>query len=181
MRHLRESLVLVLALVALGCGDKDGKVGKTGGDEAPTGTLPAELIVTAAPADAKDVLAVKKDAKEGDEVTILGVIGGDVKPFVDKRAVVTLVDKSVPSCKDNEGDGCPTPWDYCCVPPEELTAASATVQVLDADGKPLKVGLNAGAKLKPYDVVVVRGKVGPRVEGNLTINATAIYVQGPKN
>jgi len=142
--------------------------------------LPKSLWATAKIEGAKEILAVKADAKEGDLVTLRGVIGGAEKPFVDGRAVAMLVDMSVPTCADN-GESCPTPWDYCCVPKDEKAKAMATIQVVDDAGNPLKVSLASGNQLKPHAVVTVQGKVGPRPDANvLVINVTSIHVDAQK-
>src|SRR5690348_16160813 len=84
--------------------------------------LPAGLILKEAPAGAKDVSVLKKDAKEGDEVVIRGQVGGDEKPFVNKRAIMRIVDMKLPACNAKPGDSCKTPWDFCCETPEAIKA-----------------------------------------------------------
>ena len=184
MTAIRSILVTMLLVTLAGCGDGNDK--KVSNDKAtpntpgPAVSLPADLLVSTTPGEAKNIVDLKKDAKEGDEVVVRGVVGGDTNPFVANRAMVSLIDMAVPTCKEN-GEECPTPWDYCCVPQEELTKAKATVQVVGKNGFPLKVALSSGQKLKPYDVIVVRGKVGARPSGDvLVVNATSIYVEGSK-
>src|SRR5262245_464519 len=60
--------------------------------------LPAGMVLTAAPADARNVVEAKDKAKAGDEVIVQGVIGGRVQPFVEERAIFQLVDTSLPMC-----------------------------------------------------------------------------------
>ena len=57
---------------------------------------------------------MRGSAKEGDEVTIVGRIGGDVKPWIDGQAAFMLVDSKLKPCNEQGDDGCATPWDYCC-------------------------------------------------------------------
>lgn len=182
MTSSRFALLTLVLITMTGCGDGGNKNPSTGNPaSASTGSLPDGLIVATKIEGSKSITELKKDAKEGDEVILRGVVGGDVKPFVANRAMVSVIDYAVVSCKDN-GEECPTPWDYCCTPQDELTKGRATIQVVGSDGHPLKVALDAGQKIKPYDVIVVRGKVGPRpVADVLTINATAIHVEGAKN
>ena len=52
------------------------------------------------PADAKSVVDVRKAAKDGDEVTIIGRIGGDVDPWVKGRAAFLIVDHSLEPCSE---------------------------------------------------------------------------------
>lgn len=143
--------------------------------------LPASLRLGAAPDAARGVKDVKASAKEGDEVVIRGRIGGSRAPFVDGRAMMTLVDlDGVTSCAAMEmgGDGCETPWDYCCEPAEVLVPHTATVQVVGPDARPLAVDIRKLEGLEPLKVVVVKGVVGPRPDpAVLIVNATGIYVE----
>lgn len=142
----------------------------------PTG-LPENFFLESEPAGAKVVEEVKKTAKEGDTVTIQGRIGGSVYPFVENRAVFTIVGPGLLACSDREDDHCKTPWDYCCDPRDEILRHSATIQVTDAAGKPLKVGLKGQAGLKELSTVTVVGKVTHAGEKALIITATAMHVK----
>jgi hypothetical protein len=176
-------LVAALAFVTPACGDghdhsHDGH--DHDHDHAPKTAaepLPAGLQLAAAPAGAVDVKALKPAAKEGDEVVIRGRIG-TLTPFVEGYAAMTIVDPSLVPCNEMEmEDGCKTPWDYCCTAPEEITASSATIQVVGADGRPLRSDLSA-AGYKPLSWVVVKGKVGARPDPKvLVVNATGIFVE----
>jgi len=139
--------------------------------------LPAGLILKEAPAGAKDVSALKKDAKEGDDVVIRGQIGGDKAPFVNKRAIMRIMDMKLPACNTKPGDDCKTPWDFCCETPETLKANSATIECCNADGKPLKVELKGMNGIDNLSVVVVKGKVTSRIGDNLIIQASGIFVE----
>ena len=165
-------------LVLAGCESSSEK--KTSGEQVsshPSAALPAGLILTAAPADAQNVIEAKKKAKTGDDIVVRGKIGGQVKPFVEGRAVFQLVDSSLPTCNMTPGDTCETPWDYCCEPKDQIAAKSMTVQVVGEDGKPLKIDLNGHDELKPMARVVVRGKVAERPdEKTLTLQAKGIFV-----
>jgi len=75
-------------------------------------------------------------------------------------------------------DHCPTPWDYCCESPENLTANSATVEVVGADGRALRAALRGWNGLQPLKTVVVKGVVGPRpAPGVFVVRATGIFVE----
>jgi hypothetical protein len=140
--------------------------------------LPASLIVTAEPQGAKEVTEVRKSAADGDEVVVRGVIGGSTEPFVAERAVLQLMDRGVKSCAEMEGDKCPTPWDYCCEPKEQIAANSITVQVLDAKGQPLRAELKGVGGMKPLSEVSVKGKVKKSPDGKaVMVNASEVYVK----
>ncbi len=146
---------------------------------APTAAvLPASLFLTEVPAGAKEVKAAKADAKVGDTITLHGRIGGSVDPFVDGRAVFTLMDMALPACNDNPDDHCTTPWDYCCETKSDIAANAATIQVTGADGLPLKTGLKGAGDLKELDELVVVGKVTQAEAGKLlVVKAEGIYRQ----
>lgn len=138
--------------------------------------LPAGLWLKAAPADARPVAEVKKSAQAGQDVVVFGRIGGRKDPFVAGRAMFMLADAGIPSCREKHEDGCPTPWDFCCEPKETILAGTTTVQVVDADGKPLKCSLGPEQGLKPLANVVVAGRIASAGD-NVVIDATGIYVE----
>src|SRR5688500_13591492 len=59
----------------------------------------------------KAVVKVRKEAKNGEEIVVVGRIGGRVNPWVKGAAAFSIVDEAVRSCDQIEGDNCPTPWD----------------------------------------------------------------------
>jgi hypothetical protein len=138
--------------------------------------IPDHVWLATAPAGAKTVAEVKKTAAEGADVVVFGRIGGGKAPFVEGRALFMLADRSLASCVEKHGPGCTTPWDYCCEPKEQVRAGTTTIQVVGADGKPLKTGLEGVHGLKPLTEVVIAGKVATAGE-NVVINATGIYVK----
>ena len=175
--NLLACVVLVtFALLTLnGCADSDDTDADSGGQSV---SLPETLFLTAAPQGARSITDLKANAKEGDEVVVRAVIGGRKEPFVVNRAVMTVVAADVTNACLVEGDPCATPWDYCCVPPEQLLQNMATVQIVGPDARPLTVDLNRVGRLKPLKTVVIRGTVGPRTDpSSLVINATGIFVE----
>ena len=149
-------------------------------DERPVvaAAWPDDLFVDAAPEGALRITEVKPTAAVGDVVTVRGRVGGALHPFVEGRAVMTIADpEAIDACDARENDPCETPWDYCCEPLEEIVAATATVQVAGADGRPLHAALNGAGGLAPHTPVVVRGKVAQTGDGGvLVIDAESIHV-----
>ena len=142
-------------------------------------SLPAGLILTAAPAESKGVAAAKSGAKVGDAVVLRGKIGGSKEPFVSGRAVFTIMDLELPSCADNPDDKCPTPWDYCCETSATIAANAATIQVVDQAGAVVKADMKGAPGLKPLSEVIVVGTVAQTDQnGTLVINASGIYPVG---
>jgi hypothetical protein len=175
---------MVVVLVVLSGCDRGSDAGHGNGagpqSSAAGDALPAGLAVQAAPAGAKDVAAVRAEAKAGDEVVVRGRVGGSLSPFVEGRASFQLVDASLHACGEGTAmDECKTPWDYCCDDPKELAAHSASIQVTGPDGKPLHVGLRGFAGLKPLSRATVKGVVARAADsGALVINASGIHVDG---
>jgi hypothetical protein len=166
-------------------------IGCDGGDETPATPAPAQstagsaaalpggLFLNNAPDGAVELAALKKTAKPGDEVVVRGRVAGSADPFAPNRAILTLLDSAVKTCEQMPGDSCATPWDACCEPRESLQANTATVQVVDADGKPLRATLRGAGGIDPLKELIVVGKVADAGDKNtLVINATAFYVKG---
>jgi hypothetical protein len=164
---------LAFGVVAIGGCDRDDRDVKSASGGGPTDPLPAGLIAATAPAGAKGVIEVKGSAKDGDDVVVRGVVGGREDPVAANQAILTLLDAGVTTC-DKMDDGCKTPWDACCE--KDLPAKIATVQVVGADGKPLKSDLSA-AGVKPMKQVVVAGKARVPADGKaLIIEANQIHL-----
>jgi hypothetical protein len=137
---------------------------------APSG-IPENLIVDAVEGEPISPTAAKASAAAGDTIVLTGNIAGRVEPFVDGRAMFNLVDTELPMCTY---DHCPTPWDHCCETPKDVAAASATVQVVDAEGKTIKDSLNG--KLQPGQTIVLSGTVKQKDDFSFVINADQISV-----
>src|SRR5438046_4660784 len=98
IRKLWTSLLPGL-LLALGCSQAAPDANK--------------VVVGTEPPGAKGVLEVRKEAKDGDDVVIVGRVGGSKAPILEGAAVFTIVDPSFKPCNEREDDACATPWDYC--------------------------------------------------------------------
>jgi hypothetical protein len=166
----RLILTLTLSSVAAlfgGCGKSD-----TSSDEAE-----GKYRLASEPDGAQDVIAVRKSAKDGDEVVIVGRIGGGEKPFVEDIAAFSIIDRSLKPCNELEGDMCPTPWDYCCDDATTLANAKALIRIVDEQGNLVKGGAKKLINVKELDTVVVRGTAKRDKDQNLTIVAQAVYVR----
>jgi len=141
--------------------------------------LPSNLFLEKEPEGAKTVEEVKASAKAGDKVVFRGRIGGSKAPFVEKRAVFTLMGAGLKACSDDPEDKCTTPWDYCCDTPEAIAKHSATIQVVDASGAPLRVGLKGANGLKELSEVVVQGTVKEAKDKIMIVNATGFFIAKP--
>ncbi len=175
---LHHSLIAsVIVSTALMLGNVAG-CGKEPATPVATAALPAGLFLAAAPVDAMNLHEAKQSAVQGSTVVLHGRIGGAEEPFAKGRAVFTLVDTGVKSCADmGDEDHCPTPWDYCCEPRDNLRTNSATIQIVDADGRLIKSDIKGVRGLKPLADVTVVGTVAQvDASGVFIINATGMFV-----
>lgn len=140
--------------------------------------LPEGLVVRG-PAQGTHVAAAKAAARQGEEITLVGRIGGSVNPFAADRAIFTIADPALVSCADmDEPDHCKTPWDFCCEDRAKMRAGTATIEVAGADGKPLAVALRGVQGLEPLATVAVSGTVVERNDaGLLVVRAKRIEVR----
>jgi hypothetical protein len=166
--HARTSL-LVASLLLSACG---GEPGPAEAESQTASGLPERYLLPSAPADAVDIGAARADLAEGDTVTVRGVVGGSVKPFVEGLAAFTLVDPSLASCAEDDM-GCKTPWDYCCVDPQTIAENSATVEFRE-DGTTLTASPRGFHGLDHLATVVVQGIAERDAHGNVTIVASGV-------
>ncbi len=170
-----SSLALLLALGAAGC----ERSPQAKGPVTNPNILPASLFLPVEPEGSRPVHEAKAAAGKGDRLVLRGRIGGAEEPFAAERAIFTIVDPGVKSCADmGEDDHCPTPWDYCCEPTENLVANSATIQIVGPDSRPLKTGLKGVRGLDPLAEVIVVGTVATQDgSGSFVINAERLWVR----
>ncbi len=171
----RIAILAALALVAtLSACEK--KPAPSTARPAAHATLPASFFLTAEPTGAKPVEEARAAAKQGDTIAIRGRIGGSEKPFVDDRAVFTIVGPGIPACADKGDDHCQTPWDYCCEQPEDVVPHSATIQVVDEKGALLRTTIKGQSGVKELADVIVVGKVAQATPEVFVIHATGIFI-----
>jgi hypothetical protein len=168
-------LLLAAGLFVAGCGSGDGSSERS----APAGPSAegVRYLLASEPAGAKGVADAREQTKDGDAVVVVGRIGGQEPPWVEGRATFQIVDPGLKSCKETEDDNCPTPWDYCCTPREELLKMMATVKVVDELGQPVATDARRLLGLKELQTVVVRGKARRDDKGNLTVLADGLFVR----
>jgi hypothetical protein len=134
--------------------------------------LPAHYRLARPPAAARDVIDVHAHAVQDEVVEVRGVAGG----FVDGLAAFTLVDASLPDCRNGRPDSpCGTPWDYCCTDPQELAVASVTVELREG-GRVLRKDLRGCDGLDHLVPVAVRGRVERDAAGNVIVVAEGLAV-----
>lgn len=139
---------------------------------APSPELKSVVLTEGAPTQVIGVAQARDAAQPDQEVTI----EGRLKDFVSGKAAFTVVDGAIKSCIE-EGDGCTTPWDYCCVAPNKLAENTATVKIVDAEGKLLDGNLEGVNSIDNLSTVVVTGKIETDPTGNVAIAAQKVYLK----
>jgi hypothetical protein len=127
-----------------------------------------------APKDAQDVIPVRREAKDKQNVVVVGRIGGRPNPWIKGAAAFSIVDRSLTPCNEIEGDTCRTPWDYCCE--TNLPKATVLVMVVDEDGKLVKQDARELLGVKELDTVTLVGRAKRDRAGNMTVLASKIFV-----
>lgn len=145
----------------------------------PATLLNESFILKEKPAGAVTISEARKSVKPGKEVTVFGTVGGAKSPFVATRASMILADHTVmKACRTEACSSCPTPWDFCCTPKEDLAKAILTVQFIDTDGMVLKQGLEDFGGIKKNGIVTVKGKFAENSTDQLVIiNAEKVFVE----
>lgn len=166
-------MILVACVALVGCSQDSETSTSTPID----GT---KFLLTSEPSDALDVITVREAAKDGDDVVIVGRIGGSGDPWVSDRAAFSIVDNSLKACSDIPGDECPQPWDYCCET-HKLPTATALIKFVDESGSLVKAGAKELFGVKELSTVVVQGKAKRDEAGNLTVLATGVFVKKDKS
>jgi len=179
MRFFTTTLALAVAVTLIGCSE-DGSDTSATTTTTTTTTEPASpvWILASNPGGAQSVTEARAGAKEGDTITIRGIIGGRVDAMSDEAGVFIIMDETVPNgCVDDGGDHCKTPWDYCCTTQDEKLANSASIQLVGDDGRTIAKNLRDFG-IEELDRVVIVGAVGARpTENVLNIRASGIFVE----
>jgi hypothetical protein len=160
-------------LVIAGCQQSATPPAPSSGQSAVSNDPKSTALLSEKPADAKPVADVRESAKDGTEVTILGRIGGDTNPWVEGRAAFTIVDPKLEPCKP--GEGCPTPWDYCCST-DQLPTNRAMIKVVNEAGGTVEQDARKLLGLKELQTVIVKGKAKRDDAGNLTVLASGVFI-----
>lgn len=171
MRTMKTSLAsaALLALLA-SCGGGAGNAEPA----LHTGPHPLDGYYLNAPPDGAIEVAALRGLEDGATVTVRG----DVQEFapVSGKAVLSLYDHALLSCDEIEGDQCPTPWDFCCIPPEEIAKACALVEFRE-DGRLVSADLGGFHGINHLSDVVVTGTLQLDGAGNAKILADGLHVE----
>jgi hypothetical protein len=103
--------LLLGSLLVFGCGQGGNHPEPSAGGGGSLSSA-GPFVLDTEPAAAKGVIEVKEAAKDGEEVVVVGRIGGTLKPFTDNLASFTIVDPSLKSCLDKGETDAEAPWEF---------------------------------------------------------------------
>lgn len=161
----------LLVVGMLGCGGGQNEPQPAAADQSGR---QSGYVARSEPIGAMSVGDARQSVQDEDEVVLVGRVGGSSKPFVDGIAAFTIVDLKLPHC--STGEGCPTPWDYCCAQ-DQVKDNIAMVKVVDDEGKPVAEDARQLLGLEVLDTVVIRGKATRDADGNLALLADQVFVR----
>jgi hypothetical protein len=161
---------VTLAIAAAGCSQGSNPSGESPPDGSAAVASPYRLA--SEPAGAQDVKAARGAVKEGENIVVVGRIGGDHNPWIEGVAAFTIVDLALKPCED----GCDTPWDYCC-DLADLPASKVVVKIVDDQGRVVPIDSRKLLGAKEMQTVVAQGKAKRDEAGNLTVLASGVFVR----
>ena len=175
---LKYTALFLAAFVAVSCQKSDTP--EVDPPEAGPSAAISAVIETDPAGEASPIHMARQTIQPGDKVTVKGQVMGNKHPFVEGRAAFILGDRELLTpCNENPDDPCETPWDACCDSPEDKKRGTATIQIVDADGRVLKESVEGVGGIENLAKLVVTGTVAEGSSADaLVINAEAIKV-GP--
>lgn len=175
---LTFTVILIVSTNLIGCtSEKNSTTSNRSLDQPDVAAVDGSAyLLSAEPKEPASVIRVREDAANGDDVLLIGRIGGSSTPWIVGRAAFTLVDLSIKPCNEKSDDGCPTPWDYCCET-DKLPTSGALIKFVDESGSVLKADPKTLFGIKELSTVIIKGSAQRDDANNLTILANGIFVK----
>ncbi|MGB6043602.1 MAG: hypothetical protein WBF93_10645 [Pirellulales bacterium] len=176
MFRTAEGIPVVILLIACvsGCGQQSAQATANGTSAAALAK--AKYVLQEEPGGAVGVMIAREDAKDQDEIVLVGRIGGRKNPWIDGRAAFTMIDAAmtiVASGKESSaGQIC---MDDCCA--ALRTECTTLVKLVDEQGAVLPIDARELLQAQENDMVVVKGKVRRDGEGSFSVAASGVYVR----
>ena len=164
-------LTLCCAVSLPGCAESSASV-----DGLHSGAAAGRFILAEEPSDVQCVIDVREQMPVEGEVAVLGRIGGVKNPWTAGEASFIISDPSLITVDDDDhecGDNCP----FCAKKRAEQVSAMAFVQIVDDNGKVVRVDAQKLLGLKAEQMIVAHGAASLNRAGHLVIAARAIYVR----
>lgn len=174
----RSTVIALLTglFFATGCAQESPDAATVTSNASASAIDGSTFLLSEEPSTAATVIEARENSRDGDEIVLVGRIGGSANPWVEGRAAFSIVDQSLKACSDIPGDQCEKPWDYCCET-HKLPASTAFVKFVGENGRPLNADARELLDLKELQTVVVRGKARRDEAGNLTVLADGLFVR----
>jgi hypothetical protein len=164
------SILLVTCITNCG-GEETGKEQTKSLSHSPGAELLADMMLSEKPEGViplRDALATEQ---YGQEIVVSGKVG-EITP---RYAAFRLYDSSLQDC-NREDKHCPTPWDYCCEPPDRVQKGSVFVEFKDTQGKVIKADILNYRDIYYLANVDVKGQLSKDETGNVRLVATGIHI-----
>ena len=163
LRHIFVPVVLLLSAIAIaGCAKSDS----------PSAAVDPRYLLPSEPATSMGVVDFKEQAKAGETVSVIGRVGGGIKPWIEGRAAFLLVDTGAPL--PNPDAKCGPECAHCA---QELASATTVVKFVDEQGKTIAIDSRQLLGLKEEETVVVKGVAKRDDEGNVALMASGIFIK----
>lgn len=174
---VRIALGLLAAMslpYAMGCGSASDASTQSSVSTSPIDG--AKFVLAAEPDGAIGVIEARESAENGDELVLVGRIGGEANPWIEGRAAFMLLDPSMLVVGESEGmaEGQLCTAD-CCV--TERQACTTLVKFVDGTGTLVAVDARELLGVSLDDMVVVKGTAKRDETGNFQLLATGLYVR----
>lgn len=168
MKNLTLFAVFSVFIMSMGCSSGNDPVSEAR-------KLGQQYLLTSEPSGAVGVITAREDAKDGDELVMVGRIGGAENPWIDGRAAFTLLDTSMSVVAEGEGN-CESELclGNCC--PDALNACTVLVKVVDSNGKLVRVDSRELLGVLNSDMVVATGMAQRDENGNFVMLASGVYI-----
>ena len=184
MKGLTDCTLMICVVgLFVGCGQSGVNPSDASPERVPTSAPTvdgSQFLLASEPEGVMDVIQAREAARDKDNVVIVGRIGGRAKPWIEGRAAFSIVDRSLKACSDIPGNTCKMPWDYCCEPNTNLRNSSATIKLVDQEGKLVPTDARELLQVKELQTVVIRGKASRDDVGNLTVLADGVFLRNER-
>ena len=165
----------LLTVVASGCGNTSAQ---TADDQSNLASIDAsDYLLVEEPVGAVGVMIAREEAKNGDDIVLVGRIGGRKNPWIEGRSAFMLIDAAMTIVADgNESTVDQICLDDCCA--SQRADCTTLVKIVDDDGSPFAIDARKLTGAQTNDMVVVKGKVQrDDKEGTFSVVANGVYVR----
>jgi hypothetical protein len=165
----------ILAASAIGCGG-ESSAGIDATMVTSVSVDRSKYVLADEPDGAIGVIEARETGTDGQQIVVVGKIGGATNPWIEGRAAFMLLDASKTVVADgtesSEGEIC---MNDCCA--TDRAACTTLVKFVDDAGKVLAVDARQLLEVSSDELVVVRGKVSKDAEGNFAVLADGVHVR----